>query len=235
MRLFRRTEDTGLGRGNRNPRGIGLLKLLREDYETHDSSVLEPGFWAVAVHRLGNARMDIAPRMLRMPCSAAYKAAYLAVLWGWGIKLDYTVELGRRVRIWHHGGMVLGARKIGSDVHIRQNTTFGLVRRGDRGDKPTIGDGVDIGCGVAILGPVHVGDGSIIGANTVVVRDVPEQTVVVGAGVRAWPRRSSPTLEFPQACDASALPVASELPDLSSGALARARPSPLTPQKAGLA
>ena len=61
--------------------------------------------------------------------------------------LPYTVRLGRRVRIWHHSGMILNARSIGDDVHIRQNTTFGVVRRAAR-SIPTIGDRVDIGCGV---------------------------------------------------------------------------------------
>ena len=51
------------------------------------------------------------------------------VEWTCGISLPYTVRLGRRVRIWHHSGMILHARSIGDDVHIRQNTTFGVVRR----------------------------------------------------------------------------------------------------------
>lgn len=182
-----------LGRENRNPPGIGLLELLREDFRTHDDNPLEPGFWAVAVHRFGNARMGIRSRLLRAPCSLVYKTAALGVRWFWGIKLDYTVELGRRVRIWHHGGMILGARRIGNDVHIRQNTTFGVVRRSQRSGKPIIEDGADIGCGVAILGPVRVGRDSIIGANTVVVRDVPPASVVVGASARVWPRTDRPT------------------------------------------
>lgn len=181
-----------LGRENRNPEGLGLWALLREDYCTHDRNPLEPGFWAIAVHRLGNARMSIRSRLLRAPCTVAYHAAALGVRWGWGIKLDYTVELGRRVRLWHHGGMILGARRIGNDVHIRQNTTFGVARRSQRFGKPVIEDGADIGCGVAILGPVCVGRDSIIGANTVIVRDVPPASVVVGASTRMWPRTDLP-------------------------------------------
>lgn len=178
-----------LGTTNQNPRDIGLLALLREDFETHDKNPLEAGFWALAVHRLGNARMSVRPRALRVPLSAAYQAAYYGVLFGLGIKLDYTVEVGRRVRIWHHGGMILGARRIGNDVHIRQNTTFGVVRRDQPYGKPVIEDGVDIGCGVAILGPVRIGRDTTIGANTVVVRDVPPGSVVVGASARVWPKK----------------------------------------------
>jgi serine O-acetyltransferase len=168
---------------------MGLIELLREDLRTHDSEWLEPGFLAIAVHRFGNWRMGVRPRVLRVPLSLIYKWLNRRIRIGYGIKLDYTVRVGRRVRIWHHGGMVLGALSIGDDVHIRQNTTFGLVRRNDpRECKPTIGNGVDIGCGACILGPVTVGEGSVIGANAVVVKDVPPHSLAVGIPARILPR-----------------------------------------------
>ena len=98
-----------------------------------------------------------------------------------GIKLSYTVKVGRRVHIWHFGGMILGARSIGNDVHIRQNTTFGVARRGDPPNKkPTIEDRVDIGCGAVIVGEITIGHDSQIGANAVVLESVPPGSVVVG-------------------------------------------------------
>ena len=168
------------GDKNENPPGIGLLSLLAEDFRTYEKNPLEPGFWAVAVHRFGNWRMGIKPRLLRAPCTLVYRTLATSVNLGFGIKLDYTVKLGRRVRIWHHGGMVLGARSIGDDVHIRQNTTFGIARRTQTNAKPVIGDRCDIGCGAAILGQVVVGHDSVIGANAVVVQDVPAHSLVVG-------------------------------------------------------
>jgi len=171
-----------LPRGNRNenPPDIGFLELLAEDYRTYDRSLMEPGFWAVAVHRFGNWRMGLRPRPLRAPCTIIYKTLQTCVHWGWGIKLDYTVKLGRRVRIWHHGGMVLGARSIGNDVHIRQNTTFGVARRSQPTGKPMIGDRVEIGCGAVLLGHIRIEADSVIGANSVVTRDVPAHSLVVG-------------------------------------------------------
>ena len=74
--------------------------------------------------------MGIRSRLLRAPLTLLYRfLSRPAELIG-GIHLPYTVRLGRRVRIWHHGGMVLHARSIGDDVHIRQNTTFGVAMRG---------------------------------------------------------------------------------------------------------
>jgi serine O-acetyltransferase len=153
------------GSANQNPEGIGLLELLIEDFQTHDSSIAEPGFWTIALHRLGNARMSVKPRWLRAPLSASYKVAFVLTDWMFGIELPYTVKLGRRVRIWHHGGIVINARAIGDDVHIRHNTPLGVARRN-------------------ALGAVNVGDDAMVGANAVVVHDVPKGATAVGVPAR---------------------------------------------------
>jgi len=182
-----------LNRGdqNRNPPEIGLLALWCEDLRTHDQNPFEPGFWAVALHRLGNWRMSIRPKLLRAPFSLSYRfLSWLAELIG-GIHLPYTVRLGRRVRIWHHGGIVLHARSIGNDVHIRHCTTFGIATRDQPRAIPTIEDRVDIGCGACILGNVTVGHDSLIGANAVVVIDIPPYATAVGIPARVI-KRSGP-------------------------------------------
>jgi len=173
--------DLPLPKGDRNgnPTGIGLLRLLAEDLRTHAGDLFEQGFWAVAVHRFGNWRMGL-PRLVRPPFTLAYRFLFKWVEWTCGITLPYTTRLGRRVRIWHHSGMVLHARSIGDDVHIRHNTTFGVARREQNRRLPVIGDRVDIGCGVCLLGAVTVGPDSVIGANSVVLIDVPPGSLVVG-------------------------------------------------------
>lgn len=173
------TAPAGHGAANLNPSGIGLIALLSEDLRTHDGKLFEQGFWAVAVHRFGNWRMGRA-KVLRIFCTPLYRFLAKVVEWTCGITLPYTVKLGRRVRIWHHGGMILHAASIGNDVHIRQNTTFGIARKDRLFELPTIEDRVDIGCGVAILGSVTVGHDSAIGANAVVLNDVPPRSVAVG-------------------------------------------------------
>ena len=167
------------GERNMNPSGMGLWALCREDLRTHDGKFFEQGFWAIAVHRFGNWRMGL-PKLLRIPCTLLYRFMFRWVQWTCGITLPYTVRVGRRVRIWHHGGMVLHARSIGDEVHIRQNTTFGIARRDQLHELPVIEDRMDIGCGAAILGSVTVGHDSVIGANAVVLQDVPPHSVAVG-------------------------------------------------------
>jgi serine O-acetyltransferase len=167
------------GARNMNPAGVGLFALVREDLRTHGGSLFEQGFWAVAVHRFGNWRMG-RNKLLRAPLTLLYRFLVKWVEWTCGITLPYTVRLGRRVRIWHHGGMILHAESIGDDVHIRQNTTFGIARKDALHQLPVIEDRVDVGCGVAILGAVRVGHDSVIGANAVVVKHVPPKSLAVG-------------------------------------------------------
>lgn len=171
--------DVDLGRFNRNPPGLTLRELLREDFATHERDLFAQGFWAIAVHRFGNWRMGVRSRLLRAPLSLAYQVWAKLVQWMAGIDLKYTTLVGRRVRLWHQGGMQLGALEIGDDVHIRQNVTFGVRRHGDpRWMKPVIGRGCQIGSGAVIVGPVVVGEGSTVGANVVLAQDVPANSIV---------------------------------------------------------
>lgn len=179
------------GSQNCNPEGISFFKLIKEDYETHERRFTQ-GFLTIVLHRYGNWRMGIKNKFLRLPFTVIYKILFPFTELLFGIKLSYNVKVGRRVKIEHFGGMVLGAREIGDDVTIRQNTTFGLAKKTELNAKPTIKNNVDIGCGAAILGHIVIGEHSVIGANAVVVNDIPPYSVVVGV-----PGRVIKTLQIP--------------------------------------
>lgn len=183
------------GNRNENPAGMGLLALLGEDLRIHEGRWIEPGFWAVALHRFGNWRMGVRPKLVRAPLTIVYRTLYYLVVLVTGIELPYTIRLGRRVRIWHHSGIILSAVSIGDDVQIRQNTTMGLSSSDRPLEIPTIGDRVDIGCGACILGAVIVGDDCKIGANAVVIKDIPAGATAVGVPARII--RRDPTVELP--------------------------------------
>jgi serine O-acetyltransferase len=167
------------GEKDQNPPGLSLLAVLREDLATHES-LFAHGFVALAVHRFGNWRMRF-PRWLRLPLTWLYTFLYGLVLWTAKIECPYIVKLGRRVRIWHNGGCVIGALYIGDDVQIRHNVTMGLAHHGaPLTTLPIIEERVLVGVGAVILGPVTIGHDSIIAANAVVTQDVPPYSLVGG-------------------------------------------------------
>ena len=159
----------------------GLWQLLKEDWIAHGRDWTKPGFRAVAVHRFGVWKRNIKPKLLQAPFSILYGMLYRKVRNTYGIELLYTVQLGRRVIIQHQGAIVIHSYcSIGDDCIIRQGVTLGN-RYPDRPmDAPKLGKRVDVGAGAKILGKVTIGDHVQIGANAVVVHDVPAGATAVG-------------------------------------------------------
>ncbi len=168
------------GSRNMNPPGLSFWSLVAEDYRTNDSSLSHQGFLMLLVHRFGNARMGVRAKVLRAPLTLLYRFLNKLTQILFGMKLDYPVQVGRRVKLEHFGGMILGARAIGNDVVVRQNTTFGIRSTDDLNAKPIIGDFVDIGAGAVIVGNITIGDHCVIGANSVIFTSIPPCSVVMG-------------------------------------------------------
>ena len=179
---FGAKKTTGLT--NENPPGIGFWALVAEDFRTHEKDIFSQGFWALFWHRFGNWRIALHPLILRAPFSILYRVAHKMTQWVCGIDLPYSVIVGRRVKLEHFGGMILVAKKIGDDVVIRQNTTFGISGVRDLEGRPIIGNRVDIGAGAAVIGAAVVGDDVVIGANAVVVGNVEPGSIIGGVPAR---------------------------------------------------
>jgi serine O-acetyltransferase len=98
-----------------------------------------------------------------------------------GIEIHPGAVIGRRFFIDHGMGVVIGeTAEIGNDVTIYHGVTLGGVSTQKGKRHPTIGDGVVIGAGAKILGAIEIGSGSRVGANAVVVDEIPPDSVVVG-------------------------------------------------------
>jgi serine O-acetyltransferase len=158
-----------------------LWQIVLEDYVAHGREASRPGFQALLVYRFGVARMRVKPLLLRAPLSVLYRAMYRAVRNFYGIELPYTAQVGRRVIFEHqHGIVVHGATVIGDDCIIRHGVTLGIRSLDRLADAPVLGKRVNVGAGAKIIGHVQVGDGAAIGANAVVLEDVPAGRLAVG-------------------------------------------------------
>ncbi|MDO4219264.1 MAG: serine O-acetyltransferase EpsC [Synergistaceae bacterium] len=174
---------------------MGFLKTLKLDFEAvkrNDPAVPNgirgffevvlnsPGFLAIVCHRFlhflhSKLHCPILPRFL----------ALIVRIWT-GIEIHPGAKIGYGFFIDHGTGVVIGeTTEIGNNVTMFQGVTLG-GRGNEKGQKrhPTIGDNVFIGSGAKILGPVVVGSNSKIGANSVVLKDVPDGATITGMRAR---------------------------------------------------
>ena len=129
------------------------------------------------------------PALLRKIFSLLYKIAFKFTQIITGIELPCEVEIGHNFVIDHFGGIVIsGYSKFGNNCRIRNGVVVGL-RRVDQPCAPVIGNNVDIGAGAKVLGPIKIGDDVVIGANAVVIHDVPDHCIAAGVPAVIKPRR----------------------------------------------
>ncbi len=179
-----------------------MFALIREDWATYGRDPWRQGLWAMIVYRFGRWRYGVRPAWLRRPLSLAYKFLKIAAQITTGIDLPCETRVGRRLRFDHFGGVIVsGDAVIGDDVIIRNGVTIGL-KHTDVPGAPVIGNRVDIGAGAKILGRITIGDGAVIGANAVVVHDIPAGATAVGMPARVLPRRA-PAPDLPQTAPGS--------------------------------
>src|SRR3954468_4479667 len=145
-------------------RGVGSLEVL----------ALWPGVHALLAHRVAHAlhgaRIPVVPRTL----AAVSRAAT-------GIEIHPAARVGDGLFIDHGVGVVIGeTAQVGRDVTLYQGVTLGGTGFATGKRHPTVEDEVTIGSGAKLLGPITVGHGAKVGANSVVVIDVPANATVVG-------------------------------------------------------
>jgi serine O-acetyltransferase len=159
----------------------GLFALIKEDWIAHGRDWTRPGFRAIAAYRFGVWRMNVRPKLLRAPLSIIYRWLYRKCRNQYGIEVPYSAKIGRRVVFEHQHGIVIhGNSEIGDDSILRQGCTLGNKSLDRPHDAPKLGKRVNVGAGAKILGAITVGDDAVIGANSVVLKDVPAGMIAVG-------------------------------------------------------
>ncbi|HEU0071328.1 MAG TPA: serine O-acetyltransferase [Alphaproteobacteria bacterium] len=151
-----------------------------------------PGFHALFFYRLGHAAWSRGFLLL---------GRWLTQIGRWltGIEIHPGAQIGRRFFIDHGMGVVIGETAvIGDDVTLYQGVTLGgtSLKGGKR--HPTLSNKVIVGAGAQVLGPITVGEGARVGANAVVLKDVPPGATMVGIPARAVVDRDAAVIELAQ-------------------------------------
>jgi serine O-acetyltransferase len=168
-----------------------MFDNIRDDLRAYDGNWGAQGFWVMVVYRFGRWRHTVRWVILRKALSLVYKFLFKISHIVTGIELPCEVTVGRNFVIDHFGGIIVsGFAKFGDNCRIRTGVVVGL-RRLDEIAAPVIGDNVDIGAGAKLLGPIHIGNNTIIGANAVVLCDVPDNSIAVGVPAVIKPRRAT--------------------------------------------
>lgn len=147
-----------------DPAARGMLEVL----------LLYPGVKAIFFHRIAHvlyrANIPFFPRLV------SEFSRFLT-----GIDIHPGAKIGRRVLLDHGMGLVIGeTAEVGDDVLLYQGVTLGGTQTQKVKRHPTLGNRVVVGAGAKVLGNIRIGDDSRIGANSVVIKDVPEGSTVVG-------------------------------------------------------
>ena len=137
-----------------------------------------PGFHAMLVHRFAHRLWNFRLRWLARFVSHFSR-------WLTGIEIHPGAKIGRRFFIDHGMGVVIGeTAEIGDDCTLYHGVTLGGTSWNKGKRHPTLGNGVVIGAGAKVLGPIAIGAGAKIGSNAVVVKDVPAGATAIGIPAR---------------------------------------------------
>ena len=177
----------GIGQGVKN----NMTRFL-EDLRMYREGLLAQGFWALQVYRFGHARLTVRSSLIRKPWGLLHLVLSKLIELTCGITIGSTASIGRRFVIEHFGGIVIhGHAVIGDDCKIRQGVTIGAKSPGRPLEAPTIGSRVSIGAGAVLLGNIVIGDDVCVGANAVVLCDVPSGALAVGVPAVIKARRKN--------------------------------------------
>lgn len=168
-----------------------LVSALKLEHARHGRTLAAPELWVMATYHFGRWANDSVglPKFLG---SKAYGLMMLSMELATGCTIHREAELGEGFHLVHVGNVKIHPEaRIGRNVGVMHDVTIG--RTPERLGVPVIDDDVFIGAGAKILGPVHIGAGARIAANSLVISDVPAGTTAIGVPARVLRYTGRPT------------------------------------------
>lgn len=158
-----------------------MMNTFFDDLKAYREGLLAQGFWALQIYRFGHARFKYQLKLVRWPWAIVHTLLSKFSEIFFGIFIGPKAKIGRRLVIEHFGSIIIhGESIIGDDCSLRQGVTIGNRNGNAPLEAPSIGNRVNIGAGAKLLGKITIGDDVDIGANAVVIIDVPANHIAVG-------------------------------------------------------
>lgn len=161
---------------------LGFINFIKTDLYRYKGSfsgflptyLFNRGFRLLCYHRFGNS-------IKFRPLKFVFRAYYQHIQNKYSIDLPLSVILGQGIYIGHAFAIAINKKCIiGNNINISQCVTIGMKQTGNNKGVPILGNNIYIGPGAAIIGGVVIGDNVVIGANSVVTKDIPNDAVVAG-------------------------------------------------------
>lgn len=172
---------------------IGRLRRYGSKQSTLRLLLTNQGLWACCCYRAGRWLGDHPlPPVLRQLVMVFYHAWWKWIEMATGISISPDCRIGPGLYIGHFGQIILHPETVmGRDCNLSQGVTVGLAELDSKWGVPTMGDRVYIAPGAKIIGPIHLAEGTVVGANAVVLRSTEENDVVGGIPAKVISHKGS--------------------------------------------
>lgn len=175
-----------------------MIKMLKADLKRYKNPIFhrfewnEPSFIIVILYRIarGIRTMPKWTFPIKLVLNLIFVPLYAFFSIFLGISIPRGAQIGAGLRVYHFGTIVINPIAIiGKNFSIHQGVTIGV--KNSYFDQVVIGDNCTIGAGAKVLGNIHIGNNVTIGANTLVMCDVPDNSIAVGIPARIIPKKNT--------------------------------------------
>ncbi len=167
-----------------------MFDNLKKDFAIYGKKISHRGFWALICARFGQWGIGLKWAINRKIALGLYRYFKLFVEMATGAEISLNAKVGRRFLIKEPNGIVITDQAvIGDDVTIHSAVVIG-PKSSDDPAAPLLGNRIEIGSGAKLLGAITIGDDVTIGANAVVIKDVPPKSIAVGVPAKISPKNS---------------------------------------------